>query len=130
MSVHAHCTEREAGSERQEEANEVGGGIGIRGGNGDGNGVGSGNGDVKSDGAGAERERERGWRRANKRKMETGTGEEETPTRVIDAMWETGEIWAEREKNVIKKGLVQLLPTQIIERIARKQGGKHKALRA
>ena len=34
--------------------------------------------------------------------------------RVVDAMWETGDTWVEREKNVDKKGLVQQLPTQII----------------
>ena len=28
-------------------------------------------------------------------------------TRVVDAMWKTGETWVEREKNVDKKGLVQ-----------------------
>ena len=28
-------------------------------------------------------------------------------TRVVDAMWETGETWVEREKNVDKKGLAQ-----------------------
>ena len=26
---------------------------------------------------------------------------------VVDAVWETGETWVEREKNVEKKGLVQ-----------------------
>ena len=33
---------------------------------------------------------------------------------VVDAMWETGETWVERLKNVEKKGLVQQLSTQII----------------
>ena len=47
-------------------------------------------------------------------------------TYVVDAMWETGETWVEREKNVEKKGLVQQLPTQIIYRKARKQRGDHK----
>ena len=28
-------------------------------------------------------------------------------TRLVDAMWETGETWVERGKNVEKKGLVQ-----------------------
>ena len=28
-------------------------------------------------------------------------------TRVVDAMWETGETWVERGKNVDEKGLVQ-----------------------
>ena len=28
-------------------------------------------------------------------------------TRLVDAMWETGEIWAERGKNVEKDGLIQ-----------------------
>ena len=36
----------------------------------------------------------------------------------------------EREKNVDKKRLVQNLPTQITQRIARKQGVKHKVHRA
>ena len=44
-------------------------------------------------------------------------------TRLVDAMWETGETCVERGKNVEKKGLVQKLPTQIIYRITRKQGG-------
>ena len=35
-------------------------------------------------------------------------------TRVVEAMWETEETWVEGGKNVEKKGLVQLLPTQII----------------
>ena len=44
----------------------------------------------------------------------TGSGRAEewqrsarNPTRVVDAMWETGETWVEREKNVDKKGSVQ-----------------------
>ena len=57
MSVQAHRTEGVTGSKGQEEANEVGDGIGVGGGNGDGNGVGGGNGDVNGhgdgDGAGA-----------------------------------------------------------------------------
>ena len=28
-------------------------------------------------------------------------------TRVVDAMWETGETWVERGKNVHKKGLIR-----------------------
>ena len=35
-------------------------------------------------------------------------------TRVVDAMWETGDTWVEREKNVDSKGFVQYLPTWII----------------
>ena len=42
---------------------------------------------------------------------------------VVDAIWETGETWAERGKNVEKRGLVQQLPTPIIQRVTRKQGG-------
>ena len=38
----------------------------------------------------------------------------EKRTRVVDAMWETGETWVEKGKNVEKKGLVQTLPTQIM----------------
>ena len=55
VSVQAHRTEGVTGSEGQEGANRVGGGIGVGGGNGDGNGVGGGNGDVNGygDGAGA-----------------------------------------------------------------------------
>ena len=62
VSVQAHRTEGVTGSERQEGANRVGGGIGVgggngdgNGGNGDGNGVGGGNGDVSGyrDGDGA-----------------------------------------------------------------------------
>ena len=57
VSVQAHRTEGVTGSEGQERANGVGGGIGVGGGNGDGNGVGGGNGDVNGhgdgDGAGA-----------------------------------------------------------------------------
>ena len=57
VSVQAHRTEGVTGSEGQEVANGVGGGIGVGGGNGDGNGVGGGNGDVNGhgdgDGAGA-----------------------------------------------------------------------------
>ena len=56
-SVQAHCTEGVTGSEGQEGANGVGGGIGVAGGNGDGYGVGGGNGHVNGhgdgDGAGA-----------------------------------------------------------------------------
>ena len=50
--------------------------------------------------------------------------------RVGDVMWKTGEIWAEGDKNKPKKGLGQYLPTKIIQKIAVKQGGKRKALKA
>ena len=57
VSAQAHRTEGLTGSDGQEGANEVGGGIGVRGGNGDGNEVGGGDGDVNGhgdvDGAGA-----------------------------------------------------------------------------
>ena len=57
VSVQAHCTERVTGSEGQEGANGIVGGIGVGGGNVDGNRVGGGNGDVTGhrdrDGAGA-----------------------------------------------------------------------------
>ena len=43
VSVHAHRTKGVTGSEGWKEANEIGGGIGDRGGNGDGNGVEGGN---------------------------------------------------------------------------------------
>ena len=49
MSVHAHRTERVAGSEGRKEASGVGGGIRVGGGNGDGNRGGGGNGDVNGD---------------------------------------------------------------------------------
>ena len=54
-SVQAHRTGGITGSEGQEGANGVGGGIVVGGGNGDGNG------DVNGHGDGTERERERGW---------------------------------------------------------------------
>ena len=46
MSVQAHCIEGVSASEGREEANVVGGGIRVGGGNGDGNGIGGGNGSV------------------------------------------------------------------------------------
>ena len=52
VSVRAHRTKGETGSERREGANMVGGRTGVGGGNGDGNGVGGGNGDVNGDGDG------------------------------------------------------------------------------
>ena len=52
VSVQAHRTEGVTGSEEQEAANGVGGGIGVRGGIGDGNGVGGGNADVNGHGNG------------------------------------------------------------------------------
>ena len=85
-------------------------------------------------GLGAERERERGRKRELAvaememgTRMGTGTGtrigSERTGerrrsvrnrTRLVDTMWETGETWVERGKNVEKKRLVQELPTQTI----------------
>ena len=50
MSVYAHRTEDITGPEKQEGANEVGGGIRVRGRNGDGNEVGVRDGDVDDDG--------------------------------------------------------------------------------
>ena len=50
VSVYVHVTEGVTGSEGQEEANGIGGGIEVGGGNGDGNGVGGGNGDVNGHG--------------------------------------------------------------------------------
>ena len=49
-------------------------------------------------------------------------------TKVVDAMWETGETWVEREKNVDNKGLVSVTanPDNLENTVARKQGGKHK----
>ena len=44
-----------------------------------------------------------GSRRAEERQRRSGRDR----TRVEDAMWETGETWVEREKNVDTKGLVQ-----------------------
>ena len=43
--LHAYNSEGVTRSKEREEANGIGGGIGVRGGNGDGNGVGGGNGD-------------------------------------------------------------------------------------
>ena len=103
-SVQAHRTGEVTGSEGQEGANRVGGGIGVGGRDGDGNGNGDGNGDMDGhgdgdgDGAGAgtgvevnegaqggngdgagtgtgrERERGRGWGPVDEQRMETGTG--------------------------------------------------------
>ena len=52
VSVQGHRTEGVTGSEGQERANGVGGGVEVGGGNGDGNGVGDGSGDVNSHGDG------------------------------------------------------------------------------
>ena len=60
MSVHAHRTEGVTESEEREEANGVGGAIGVGGGNGDENRVGGRNGDVNGGGKKRERERQRG----------------------------------------------------------------------
>ena len=54
VSGQAHRTERVTGSEGQERANGVEGGIGVGGGNGDGNGAGGGNGDGAGGGTGTE----------------------------------------------------------------------------
>ena len=62
VSVYAHRTEGVTGLEKQEGANGVGGGIGVRGRNGDGNGAGGRDGDVDDDGG------------ADKVGEETGTG--------------------------------------------------------
>ena len=51
-----------------------------------------------------ERGRERGRERGGRRRDEEA---QETAPRVVDAMWETGETWVERGKNVDKKGLVR-----------------------
>ena len=40
-------------------------------------------------------------------RAEERRGSARNRTRLVDAMWETGETWAERGKNVEKKGLVQ-----------------------
>ena len=66
VSIYAHRTEGVTGPEKQEGANGVGGGIGVRGRNGDGNGVGGRDGDVDDDG-GADKVGE---------ETETGTGVE------------------------------------------------------
>ena len=52
VSIHAHRTEEVTGSKAREEANRLGGGIGLRAGIGDGNAVGIGTPDVKVDGDG------------------------------------------------------------------------------
>ena len=52
MSVQAHRTEGATGSVGWKEANGVGGGIGVGGGNGDDNGIGDGKGDVNGHGDG------------------------------------------------------------------------------
>ena len=67
--------------------------------------------------------RGRGWRALDEHRMETGTetraivemgtetriasGRARNRTRLVDAMWETGETWVEGGKNVENKGLVQ-----------------------
>ena len=68
-------------------------------------------------GTGREREQGRRWRPVDEHRVGTGTGAgTETRevadiarkcTRVVDTMWETGETWVEREKNVENEGLVQ-----------------------
>ena len=47
-----------------------------------------------------------GTRIASERAGERGRSAKNR-TRVVDAMWETGETWVERGKNVERKGLVQ-----------------------
>ena len=78
VSVQAHRTGGETGSEGQKGANGVGGGIGVRGGKGDGNGVGSGNGDANGhgdgDGAGAEVGVNEGAHNGNRNRSGDGTG--------------------------------------------------------
>ena len=95
-SVQAHRTGGVTGSEGQEGANGVGGGIGVGGGNGDGNGdvnghgdgdgagtgtgvevnegAQDGNGDGSGDGAGTGTGRGRGWGPVDEHRMGTGTG--------------------------------------------------------
>ena len=59
------------------------------------------------------------WTRITGTRIGSGRAEERRKSArnrkiVVDAMWETGETWVERGKNVENKGLVQELPTQII----------------
>ena len=73
-------------------------------------GLGAGSEMAAGSGAGMERERkrERGWKRTKERKVagtRTGSGRAEERrrsarnlTRVVDALWETGETWVERGK--------------------------------
>ena len=84
-SVQAQRTGGVTGSEGQEGANGVGGGIGVGGGNGDGNGDVNGHGDGEGAGAGTGvevndgaqgrgRGRGRGWGPVDEHRMGTGTG--------------------------------------------------------
>ena len=87
-SVQAHRTGGVTGSEGQEGANGVGGGIGVEGGNGDGNGDVDGQGDGDGAGAGTEVEANEGaqngngdgagmgmgWGPVDEHRMGTGTG--------------------------------------------------------
>ena len=45
--------------------------------------------------------------RTGSERAEERRGSVRKGTRVVDAMWETGETWVEREKNVDKKVLAQ-----------------------
>ena len=132
-SVQAHRTGGVTGSEGQEGANGVGGGIGVGSGNGDGNGDvdGHGDGDGAGAGAGTGVEVNEGAQDGNgdgagtgteeRTVAEMGTGTTKTGTRIglgraegrrksarnrkiaVDAVRETGETWVESEKNVEKK---------------------------
>ena len=73
-SVQAHRTGGVTGSEGQEGANGVGGGIGVEGGNGDGNGDVDGHGDGDGAGAGAGVEVNEGAQDVNGNRAGTGTG--------------------------------------------------------
>ena len=138
--------------------NGVEGGKGDVNGHGDGDGAGAGtgvevneraqdgNGGRSGDGAGTGT----GWRPVDEHRMGTGTKITGTRTRtrigsgkaegrrrsarnrkiVVDTMWKTGETWEKRRKNVEKKGLVQYLPTQIIERVNKEARRGAQVLRA
>ena len=80
-------------------------GIGDRSGDGDGSSSGDGNGDEDGNGTGT---------RIGPARAEARRRSATNHTKVVDAMWETGETWVERGENVNEKGLVQQLPTQII----------------
>ena len=147
-SVQAHRTGGVTGSEGQEGANGVGGGIGVGDGNGDGTGDVKGHGDGDGAGTGTGVEANEGAQDGNgdgsgdRTKTGTGTGtrrrtpdgngdddnenkskigeggreakKRKKPQNSCRPVRETWETRVDREKKVENKGLVQLLPNQIV----------------